>query len=132
MSSLVMKTHTNTMGAANTTAAQFVVKYVAHPVFDPTEREATISDDAAFSEDQIAAKFVTRHGGSIISVARVREPHKATRRPIKVGTCYTTADENGVAVIGAMVTWNDGESGEMTWPNTDAFSAFQGRYYYGV
>lgn len=53
----------------------------------------------------------------------------AARRPIKVGTCYTTADENGVAVIGAMVTWNDGESGEMTWPNTDAFSAFQGRYY---
>jgi hypothetical protein len=53
----------------------------------------------------------------------------AARRLIKVGTCYTTADENGVAVIGAMVTWNDGESGEMTWPNTDAFSAFQGRYY---
>jgi hypothetical protein len=51
------------------------------------------------------------------------------KRPIAVGTCYTTADENGVAVIGAKVTWNDGESGEMTWPNTDAFSAFQGRYY---
>ena len=53
----------------------------------------------------------------------------AARRPVKVGTCYTTADENGVAVIGAMVTWSDGESGEMTWPNTDALCAFQGRYY---
>jgi len=53
----------------------------------------------------------------------------AARRPVKVGTCYTTADENGVAVIGAQVAWSDGESGEMTWPNMDAFSAFQGRYY---
>ena len=53
----------------------------------------------------------------------------AARRPIKVTTCYTTADENGVAVIGAKVTWNDGECVEMTWPNMNAFCAFQGQYY---
>jgi hypothetical protein len=62
------------MGAANTTAAQFVVKYVAHPTYDPAEREATISDNPAFSDDQVAARFMTRHGGSVVSVARVREP----------------------------------------------------------
>jgi hypothetical protein len=55
----------------------------------------------------------------------------AARRPVKVGTCYTTADENGVAVIGAQVTWSDGESGEMTWPNTTALCAFT-RNYYGI
>jgi hypothetical protein len=55
----------------------------------------------------------------------------AARRPIKVGTCYTTADQNGVAVIGAQVEWSDGESGEMTWPNMDAFCSFT-RNYYGV
>jgi hypothetical protein len=55
----------------------------------------------------------------------------AARRPVKVGTCYTTADENGVAVIGAQVTWSDGESGEMTWTNTAALCAFT-RNYYGI
>ena len=55
----------------------------------------------------------------------------AAKRPISVGTCYTTADENGVAVIGAKVTWNNGESGEMTWPSTDEMRAFT-RNYYGV
>ena len=65
-----MKTETTQTGAGNTTAAHFVIKYVAHPTYDPTEREATFSDDCAFSNDQIAARFVTRHGGSVISVLR--------------------------------------------------------------
>jgi len=55
----------------------------------------------------------------------------AARRPVKVGTCYTTADENGVAVIGAQVTWSDGESGEMIWTNTAALCAFT-RNYCGI
>ena len=65
-----MKTQNTTTSAGNTTAAHFVIKYVAHPTYDPTERQATISDDCAFSNDQIAARFVTRHGGSVISVLR--------------------------------------------------------------
>jgi hypothetical protein len=67
--------------------------------------------------------------GGISAAQFLAVPNQAARRPIAVGTCYTTADENGVAVIGAKVTWNNGESGEMTWPNMNAFSAFQGRYY---
>jgi hypothetical protein len=54
-----------------------------------------------------------------------------TRRPVAVGTCYTIADQNGVAVIGAKVTWNDGESEDMTWPDTHALCAFT-RKHYGV
>jgi hypothetical protein len=128
-----MTTHTHTTDAANTTAAQKI-------------ESATINDARRWSETQDKAEFIADFLGLFSINQLLNNPDLedqveqrfaallggATRRPIKVGTCYTTADENGVAVIGAMVTWNDGESGEMTWPNTDAFSAFQGRYYYGV
>jgi hypothetical protein len=128
-----MTTHTHTTDAANTTAAQKI-------------ESATINDARRWSETQDKAAFIADFLGLLSINQLLNNPDLedqteqrfaallggATRRPIKVGTCYTTADENGVAVIGAMVTWNDGESGEMTWPNTDAFSAFQGRYYYGV
>jgi hypothetical protein len=73
----------------------------------------------------------TTGAGGISAAQFLAVPNQPARRPIAVGTCYTTADENGVAVIGAKVTWNDGESGEMTWPNTDAMRAFT-RSYYGV
>ena len=80
---------------------------------------------AGLSEDSLV-EVTTQHtpfGDYCMSIK------PAAKRPIKVGTCYTTADENGVAVIGAKVTWNDGECGEMTWPNMDAFCSFQGQYY---
>jgi hypothetical protein len=73
----------------------------------------------------------TTGAGGISAAQFLAVPNQAARRPIAVGTCYTTADKNGVAVIGAMVTWSDGESGEMTWPNTRALCAFT-RNYYGV
>ena len=132
MSALDMNTHTNTTDAANTTAAQ---KIEAATVND-ARRWNESQDKAAFIadflglfsinqllnnpdlEDQVEQRFAALLGG-------------ATRRPIKVGTCYTTADDSGVAVIGAQVEWSDGESGEMTWPNMDAFCFFT-RNYYGV
>ena len=136
MSALVMKTYTTQSGAKLPLSAAIVQKI----------ETATINDARRWSETQDKAAFIADFLGLFSINQLLNNPYLedqteqrfaallggATRRPIKVGTCYTTADENGVAVIGAMVTWNDGESGEMTWPNTDAFSAFQGRYYYGV
>jgi hypothetical protein len=88
-----MNIQTTATGAGNTTAAHFVIKHVAHPTYDPTERQTTILDDCGFSDDQIAARFVTRHGGSVISVNRWDDergiwvgPEKVTSyRVIKAG-----------------------------------------------
>ena len=60
------------------------------------------------------------------------------RRPVKMGTPYTTEDkQTGKAVVAAVVTWNDGTIEERTfpadgtWPDTSALRAFT-RQYWGV
>ena len=132
MAVLVMNTQTTPMGAANTTAAQKI-------------ETATVNDARRWSEAQDKAAFIVEFLDLVSIDQLLNNPDLedqteqrfaallggATRRPIKVGTCYTTADDNGVAVIGAQVEWSDGEAGEMTWPNTDALRAFT-RNYYGV
>jgi hypothetical protein len=130
-----MKTYTTQSGATLPLSAAIVQKIETATINDARRWNET-QDKAAFIadflglfsinqllnnpdlEDQVEQRFAALLGG-------------AKRRPIKVGTCYTTADDNGVAVIGAQVEWSDGESGEMTWPNTDALCAFT-RNYYGV
>ena len=111
-----MNTNNTQTGAGNTTAAQLFSDCINHLQFV-----------CGKTKDE-ALDIMSEGAAGVVFQAEISNARN-TRRPIKVTTCYTTADENGVAVIGAKVTWNDGECGEMTWPNMDAFCAFQGRYY---
>jgi hypothetical protein len=123
-----MKTQNTTTGAGNTTAAQPID--AAHAIY--CDHDYNTGPLVCYVHDiSEAALMAEALGENPLDVRHALDMRAtlAAKRPIAVGTCYTTADENGVAVIGAQVTWSDGESGEMTWPNTDAFSAFQGRYY---
>jgi hypothetical protein len=52
-------------------ALDYRIKYCPHPTYDSTEREAIVSDLSAFSDEQIAARFMARHGGCVESVERI-------------------------------------------------------------
>jgi hypothetical protein len=62
----------NTMnGQGQCALDKFLVTYCAHPSYDPKEQQCTLSESAEYTDNQIAALFVMRHGGSVFSVERI-------------------------------------------------------------
>jgi hypothetical protein len=65
-----MKTDTKN-GQGDSALDKFLVTYCAHPSYDPKEQQCTLSKSSAYTDSQIAALFVMRHGGSVLSIERI-------------------------------------------------------------